>query len=86
MKQDAFKSARAKLFKHGGSQAVRLPKEFRMPGEKVRLTKVPGGILIEPDAFDSNEWLATLRQYQMPEFMEEGREQPDMPPERPIFD
>lgn len=86
MKSDASKSARAKLFKHGGSQAVRLPKEFRMPGERVRLTKVPGGVLIQPDAFDPDEWLATLRQNQMPEFMEDGREQPEMPPERPIFD
>jgi hypothetical protein len=26
----------AKLFKHGRSQAVRLPKDFRMPGTEVR--------------------------------------------------
>ena len=27
----------AKLFKNGRSQAVRLPKEFRMPGKEVRV-------------------------------------------------
>lgn len=29
----------AKLFKHGGSQAVRLPKAFRFPGSEVLLEK-----------------------------------------------
>jgi antitoxin VapB len=41
--------ATAKLFQHGGSQAVRLPKEFRMPGKTVKLTRTPNGILIEPE-------------------------------------
>ena len=86
MKNDTRKTARAKLFKHGGSQALRLPKEFRMPGERVRLTQVAGGVLIEPDTFDPDEWLANLRRHQMPDFMENGREQPEMPPEKPIFD
>ena len=29
----------AKLFKHGRSQAVRLPKKFRMPGTQVRVAE-----------------------------------------------
>jgi antitoxin VapB len=29
----------AKLFKHGGSQAVRLPKAFRFPGSEVLVEK-----------------------------------------------
>jgi antitoxin VapB len=41
--------ATAKLFQHGGSQAVRLPKEFRMPGRTVKLTRTANGILIQPD-------------------------------------
>jgi antitoxin VapB len=32
--------ATAKVFKHGRSQAVRLPKEFRFEGSEVRVTKV----------------------------------------------
>jgi antitoxin VapB len=33
-------SATAKLFMHGRSQAVRLPKEFRFEGTEVRVSKV----------------------------------------------
>ncbi len=35
----------AKLFITGGSQAVRLPKEFRFPGKSVELRKTPAGLL-----------------------------------------
>ena len=31
----------AKLFNHGGSQAVRLPREFRFDGNEVVLSAVP---------------------------------------------
>lgn len=43
-----MKTATAKLFQHGGSQALRLPKEFRLPGSVVRLSKTAEGILIQP--------------------------------------
>jgi antitoxin VapB len=36
----------AKVFASGRSQAIRLPKEFRVSGAEVCLTRVPGGILI----------------------------------------
>ena len=46
----------AKVFASGRSQAIRLPKEFRVSGKEVRLTRVPGGILIsEGDPWDSFE-------------------------------
>jgi antitoxin VapB len=38
----------AKLFQHGGSQAVRLPREFRLPGSEVRVSKTDRGVLLEP--------------------------------------
>jgi antitoxin VapB len=38
----------AKLFKHGGSQAVRLPKDFRLPGKEVRVRRLGRGVLLEP--------------------------------------
>jgi len=38
----------AKLFRHGGSQAVRLPKEFRFPGTEVKVSRTPQGVLLEP--------------------------------------
>ena len=42
-------SARAKLFRHGGSQAARLPREFRLPGTEAAVSRTPtGGVLLEP--------------------------------------
>ena len=38
----------AKLFRHGGSQAVRLPREFRLQGSEVRVSKTDRGVLLEP--------------------------------------
>ena len=40
----------AKLFKHGRSQAVRLPKEFRLPGKEVRVSRVGNRVILEPIA------------------------------------
>jgi len=42
------KHADAKLFWNGRSQAVRLPKEFRFEGDRVRVTRMGAGILLEP--------------------------------------
>jgi antitoxin VapB len=40
---------RAKLFKHGGSQAARLPREFRLPGTEAAISRTStGGVLLEP--------------------------------------
>lgn len=38
----------AKIFWNGRSQAVRLPKEFRFEGDRVRVTRMGAGVLIEP--------------------------------------
>jgi len=76
----------AKLFKHGGSQAVRLPKEFRFPGTEVRVRRLGRGVLLEPVEFDVSAWLLALRRYKDVPFMEEGREQPPMPEDDVSFD
>lgn len=39
---------RAKLFKNGQGQAVRLPKDFRFEGEEVFAQKVGKGVLLLP--------------------------------------
>jgi len=39
---------RAKLFKNGRSQAVRLPLEFRLPGTEVVIRRVGTSIVLEP--------------------------------------
>lgn len=38
----------AALFTNGGSQAVRLPKEFRLPGTVVSVRRLGRGVLLEP--------------------------------------
>jgi antitoxin VapB len=39
---------KAKLFMHGGSQAVRLPKAFRFDGVEVRIRKEGDKVILEP--------------------------------------
>jgi antitoxin VapB len=39
--------ARAKIFKHGGSQAVRLPKEFRFEVDEVEIRKEGDAVILE---------------------------------------
>jgi antitoxin VapB len=70
----------AKLFTHGRSQAVRLPKEFRLPGKEVRVRRVGRGILLEPIETDIHAWFERLDAYRDIPFMPEGRQQPPMPP------
>jgi antitoxin VapB len=76
----------AKLFKHGRSQAVRLPKEFRLPGKEVRIRRIGRAVLLEPLEFDLDAWLAKLSEYRDVPFMEDGREQPPMPDDDVSFD
>jgi antitoxin VapB len=81
-------TATAKLFQHGRSQAVRLPKEFRLPGTQVRVRRVGRGVLLEPldAAFDAAAWFARIDEYLDEPFMPEGRQQPPMPPARKLFE
>lgn len=69
----------AKIFKHGRSQAVRLPLAFRLPGDRVRVRRVGDGILLEPIVTDIDAWFAELDRFVEVPFMEEGRRQPPMP-------
>lgn len=39
---------KAKLFMHGGSQAVRLPKAFRFEGAEVRIRRDGDKVILEP--------------------------------------
>jgi antitoxin VapB len=69
----------AKLFRNGRSQAVRLPREFRFEGDRVRLRRVGRGVLVEPMTTDVTEWFAALDRFAAEPFMEEGRKQPPTP-------
>ena len=79
-------TATAKLFMHGRSQAVRLPKEFRLPGTEVRVSRIGNAVLLEPIPFDVKAWFARLDALGDTPFLPEGREQPAMPPDGDLFD
>jgi antitoxin VapB len=82
------KAGTGKIFMHGRSQAVRLPKEFRLPGKEVRVTHVGKGILLEPVARTKAEIKAIFAEIDRlggADFLPEGRpEQPPMPDEDEI--
>jgi antitoxin VapB len=74
----------AKLFRNGRSQAVRLPREFRFDGDRVRVRRAGRGILVGPMFADVSEWFAELDRFRPEPFMAEGRHQPTTP-ERDMF-
>jgi antitoxin VapB len=82
----SVETAVARLFMHGRSQAVRLPRAFRFPGNRVRVRRVEGGVLLEPIASDLDAWFAELDRFADVSFMEDGRRQPPMPPPRAALD
>jgi antitoxin VapB len=75
----------AKLIKNGRSQAVRLPREFRFEGDRVRVRRVGRGILLEPVFTDVSAWFTELDRLASEAFMPAGREQLSTP-ERDDFE
>ena len=73
-----------KLSRNGRSQAVRLPREFRFEGDRVRVRRAGRGVLVEPMFANVADWFAELDRYGAEPFMAEGRQQPGTP-ERKIF-
>ncbi|AMJ59759.1 antitoxin [Bosea sp. PAMC 26642] len=68
-------SSTAKLFMHGRSQAVRLPKEFRFEGTEVHVSRVGNKVVLEPirkPAFDAGAWRAQLDALGARDFLTEG--------------
>ena len=51
---------KAKLFTHGGSQAVRLPKAFRFQGVEVRVRKEGDRVILEPVPIDCDTLWAAI--------------------------
>ncbi|MGD0635834.1 MAG: AbrB/MazE/SpoVT family DNA-binding domain-containing protein [Beijerinckiaceae bacterium] len=69
----------AKLFMHGRSQAVRLPKEFRFEGTEVRVSKAGDKVILEPfekRPFDVKAWRSRLDSYLDTPFPEVAEEAP----------
>ncbi len=64
----------AKVFRNGRSQAIRLPKEFRVDADEVYLKKVPEGFLVI--ARDPWEIFMEGVEELSDDFMAGGRRQP----------
>jgi len=73
------KVATAKLFMNGRSQAVRLPRDFRFQGDRVRIRRVGQGVLLEPIETDVTQWFTELDRFATEPFMPDGRDQPPTP-------
>ncbi len=67
----------AKLFQNGKSQAVRLPKKYRFPGNKVLIKKLGDMVILSPYSDPWKAWIESLQLFSN-DFME-TRQQPEQP-------
>jgi len=70
----------AKLFKNGDSQAVRLPKEFRLPGTEVWISRSGSAVVLRPMEASWESMLAARSRFTR-DFMRQ-RDQPAKAEER----
>jgi len=79
----------AKLFWNGRSQAVRLPKEFRFEGDRVRMSRMGSGVLIEPilepRKETPEEWFSRIDALKGDPLFPEGRKR-NLAPVREYFE
>ena len=69
----------AELFWSGRTQAVRLPKEFRMEGAEIRIRRQGAAVILEPVASDW-AWLDAIAGEFSDDFFAAGRSQPGLSP------
>lgn len=73
----------AKIFRSGNSQAVRLPKDFRFNVDEVEISRDGDALILRPCAKARPQWsflrMALDRGFS-PDFMQEGRQQPEEQP------
>jgi len=81
--EGGLKQTDAKLFWNGRSQAVRLPKEFRFEGDRVRVTRMGAGVLLEPVPLVGEEsvedWFARIDDLRGDPIFPDGRKQNPAP-------
>ena len=73
----------AKLFRNGQSQAVRLPKAFRLPGNQVYIKKVGNAVILLPL---QQPWETLFESLQLfsDDFMDERNQPPQQQREAPF--
>jgi antitoxin VapB len=82
---------KAKLFMHGRSQAVRIPKDYRFEGSEVRIRKVGDEVILAPvkkPSVDLDKFWAELDALGAGDFLPEGiaQDPPLEADERVFFD
>lgn len=80
----------AKIFQHGGSQAVRLPKAFRFEGTEVLIEKRDDAVVLKPVPLPKFRTFSEIARYLAEKFPDAG-DFPEPPPrptqhERPILE
>ena len=75
---------RAKIFWSGRSQAVRLPKDFRLKGDEVRIRRHGNAVILEP-LDDDWAWLDSIVGKLDEDFVRAVEEQPEQQ-QRPALD
>jgi antitoxin VapB len=76
----------AKLFQNGRSQAVRLPAEFRFPGNEVYIRQDPrtGDVILSRRPANWEDFFELMKTIEVPEdFMSDRRDKP--PEKRELF-
>lgn len=66
----------AKIFRHGNSQAVRLPKEFRFSGSEVQIKRVGTGVLLLPSPSSYEQVMTVLERFKAPLERQQPEDQP----------
>ena len=80
-------SAEAKIFMTGRSQAVRLPKEYRLPGDSVHIRRLGNSIVLTPK--NKNRWaglFAALDNFPRGFTLKRNQHQPDRAGLKDLFD
>jgi antitoxin VapB len=72
----------ARLFQSGNSQAIRLPKAYRLPGKKVYLKRMGKGILVLPEDSGWEPLIESLSEFDE-DFMADRNQPPQQ--HRPEF-
>ena len=79
----------AKIFMHGRSQAVRLPKEFRLPGKECRVRREGKAVILEPidTTLDLDAFWARIDELRGDhDFLPEGIPEPEAPLDEVVWD
>ncbi|MBH5399550.1 antitoxin [Bradyrhizobium sp. CNPSo 4010] len=69
-----------KVFKSGNSQAVRLPEDCRFSVDEVEVSREGDAVILRPRQNAAGPWMslrAAVARGFSPDFMAEGREQPE---------